>query len=756
VLAYPGLSATTPSRVESDPSATAIHPYAASRPTRSRSAAGRGTDVTEPEFVEQALSQTTIRPRRIAYLVQAGSSPQVRKAIGYACTEWAGISHPIVPVRRRRAIDPGIWQQLDVLRPEAFIDYVGVSDNLRLKLAQRYVSEYRREADLEWDEPGLHVLAVMSPGALRARTMFLPRRAGGLSAAAALGVLPEDPEHLERFSELQAAYSDAAAPIDVFDAQVDLPSPAWLARQQFRIFSGSLFAAPVIIFTDRQPPVHRVVRFWNTRALGAGSPDVHVLWMPADDLLAPGIARRIEDLCRRKIKTEPDVVLIGRDEARLHEVALGLGLALRSEQQYSIQFLNRNAPPNATLTYWVNKHPMGFVLEERRDGFRVNAPQTITRPVATLHITSPIAFDRRYVGKLRLEIEGVPSLDWPKRHAVARLFKDNATWSQNGLGLVLGPSDRFDITLRVPTPPAVLTEAIREAGWSWALSEKGKYAAALASSLPDGTLGSLKSRRALAVTRALGSLSSKKAEQALRRVIPQDALDDDSLRGIVFSVLPALVPQWLSAEQIRDAVRAAGLQISKAVAVATLNDLARDRLVMRGVRFDCRNCGLASYLPFGSLSDHIRCAGCGVSSALLVGVEEPRLLYSLNSLLDRALDQDCVGHLLALEWMTRTLKTVFGVPGANVLPVNGGHGREIDVLAVSRTSVVVAEVKNSLTGFDDETVRSTSDLARGLGADHLVLAALADWSDSERTRIHDLATGIREVTVIGLAEIAAQ
>ena len=130
------------------------------------------------------------------------------------------------------------------------------------------------------------------------------------------------------------------------------------------------------------------------------------------------------------------------------------------------------------------------------------------------------------------------------------------------------------------------------------------------------------------------------------------------------------------------------------------------------------------------------------------------MAYALNSLLDRALDQDCLGHVLVQEWMASANVVTYGVPGANVDRSDGSAHREVDVLGVSHESVVVAEVKNAVTGFDDESVKSSAKLARDLAADKLVLATMTDWPAPDKDRVQQTARAIfPETSVIGLTDL---
>jgi hypothetical protein len=161
---------------------------------------------------------------------------------------------------------------------------------------------------------------------------------------------------------------------------------------------------------------------------------------------------------------------------------------------------------------------------------------------------------------------------------------------------------------------------------------------------------------------------------------------------------------------------------------------------------------MTSYVPFDRVVDEsAKCEGCR-RSAILSGPqgEEPAIAYALNSLLDRALDQDVVEQVLALRWAERAFGVVWAVPGADVLPA-GGRKREVDVLAMSRAEFIVGEVKASSRSFDLPVVRDIARLAKDLGADRLVLASGDDWDPGARDAAMEAASkmGLAVTTVSG-------
>jgi hypothetical protein len=715
------------------------------------------TQVLDGPFVGQAVAQVTIRPRKLGYLIRAGRADDFRKAIRYASTEWGGIGHPIAPVVRKNKLYPAIWQYLEVLKPEVVIDYVGVTDRLIGEIKGRIGAQVLPEAMLKYDEPGVHNLVTVQPGSLRGRTIFELSKRSTLPFEAAVGAMQGSPEADELWAGTGGRRQVIESPLDLLDAQTDVPSPIWTTKHQFKTYMSQVLGGPVVVYTDTRPGLNRLLGFWNVRALAAGT-DTTVLWLPENTLVVPEIADRIRTLCRNKIQTVPDLLLLGPDEATLDHTGVGMGFQRDTGSKSSIQWSSTGRDfLKFPLTYWRRIDPRAFVIGERSEGTRTAVPVTVTKPSTVIQIQTPVAFNPGIGGKLRLDVDEIEAIRWPRRPVTASLIAPNSSWTRGGLSFVFGPSSSYQLNLAIVEPSSVLTACLGDAGWTWSLSDKGRYASALAGAVSGRTnIPSLGGRLALRVIRELTSLTSRKAEQAMRSRLPS-AVTTEEINAAIAAVVPALVPRWLTSNELASALTALGPATSRRAVVQTLTKLLDDGLVRRAFRFRCTNCGLTTYVLLDAARDHIQCEGCAAQAPLIGPSGEPELTYGLNSLLDRAADQDCHGHLLAQAWMIAQLGMLWSVPGADLTPAQGS-GREIDVLGVSREEVAVAEVKNSTSGFSDPVVVDTAALARNLKVDHLVLAAIDDWNPNRRKEVQELAAARfgKVVTILGLADLATQ
>ncbi len=596
------------------------------------------------------------------------------------------------------------------------------------------------------------------PGALRARTLLLPGPRASTAMIAALGKLPDDPERAGVWSQSGASIRFAAAPIDILDGQLEVPSPIWITRQEFRTYRTSVVGAPIIIFTDERPGVSRLTRFWNVRAAAAGGHDVHVLWMPLSMLSDPDVGETIRRLALTKELTTPDMVLLGPDDRALVQVAEAMGFSKESTSRYRHTWLMRFTRDlsEKPLSYWTRSEPRQFVLGERAEGVRIAVATTITSPTSLVSFESPVAFNRQIYGKIRVEIGEAEAFQWPQRRAVAKLLHQDAEWTTGGLGFVVAPVQRYQFSLRVPEPQVVAEACLEDAGWTWKLSDKGRYAAALVASTPGRlAIPSLSSAVTFRVIQELGSLTSRKAEQVLRAAIPS-GVSESELGALVQQLAPALVPKWLSRHELSQALRRRGRGISGSSVSAALDAMIDDHLVHRAFRHRCPNCGLMSHYMLDRARDRVECDGCAHRSVLRGTTGEPVLEYGLNSLVDRAADQDCLGHLLVQDWIREHLSSVWSVPGAE-LRREGGSTREVDVLAISRSDLIVGEVKTSSRAFTEEVVVDTVSLALDLRADRLILAAMDVWSEDRRAAVAEIpARRALRTDVLGLDDFVEQ
>ena len=102
-----------------------------------------------------------------------------------------------------------------------------------------------------------------------------------------------------------------------------------------------------------------------------------------------------------------------------------------------------------------------------------------------------------------------------------------------------------------------------------------------------------------------------------------------------------------------------------------LSRLAELQLVKRGFHAHCPNCGTKTWHPLYNLNEKLTCPGCFFT--FLLPVEYPKGTelaweYTLNTLVNRVMDQDALAHVLALHHLSEKGGSR-GYAGCGIVPV---------------------------------------------------------------------------------------
>jgi len=659
-------------------------------------------------YLESAEATVVWRPLRFAYLVRPGSRTDLKRAIEYACTEWGGISHPILAPDKRGRVAPLHLQIAHTLKPDAVIN-IGHLDTRRV---ERLASAIGADPNLADSHSfGLHPLAIDTTADQRARTLIVPRRPRGtLAEAVAIGAIP--PGQLDEWVEDFGAVAPALSPIDLLDAQLDVPSPLAVTRGGTATVSHSAWAgAPVIV--DCWPMTfQRALWIWNLRALAVPGFDglqTSLVWLPEVALDDAGVQERLRDVCMNSV-SDPDLILNGPHADHLHEVARAMGLAEMPGTNIKSQLGPRRGARDLRarpLQYRLNKHPAVWLLGDRRYGRGVRVPVPVTKPTTVFRVESPIVTRPKRGGYVRVSVGGIDPLRWPNHPSVARLIENNATYRDGAIGVVTTTASSFTFKLRVPEAEEVASAIVGERGWDWEVSDKGRYATGVASLVGD-QVSALASREMLAFVQCFVSLSSRKAEQLLKR-LPST---DERGRALLAERALAREQRWRTLGDVATEMGRNGFRVGKSQLLPLANRLLKAGLLSRSFKVSCGACGLPWVTRLEDASDVVTCPGCRTTQVLAEpNAEEPRFAYGLNSLLDRAMDQDCVPHLFVDMLLRREHAVVWSVPGANLLGTDGAM-REVDVLGLSHDKLFVAEVKTRSAEFTRPFTKNLATLAQ--------------------------------------------
>jgi hypothetical protein len=171
-----------------------------------------------------------------------------------------------------------------------------------------------------------------------------------------------------------------------------------------------------------------------------------------------------------------------------------------------------------------------------------------------------------------------------------------------------------------------------------------------------------------------------------------------------------------------------------------LGQLSGRQIVKRGFYLVCRNCGTSSWYPLQTVQEAVICPGCSYEFPLPVEYPEGsgseiQWEYTLNTLVNRAMDQDVLPTVLALHYLTRDKQVCCIVPGLEFLQ-SGESKAELDLIFISHHEVFAGECKAS-SEIDDRDLERAR-LVAGLGIHHFYYCTVARFSDTSQQRIEEL------------------
>jgi hypothetical protein len=179
--------------------------------------------------------------------------------------------------------------------------------------------------------------------------------------------------------------------------------------------------------------------------------------------------------------------------------------------------------------------------------------------------------------------------------------------------------------------------------------------------------------------------------------------------------------------------------IAESVKASTAENLVAHEFAERGLRINCLDCGISSFISFGDSANSAVCPGCYRPQKYELEDGSIATFYRLNSLIDRASDQGALLHLLVVAALQMEDKDCEIRPGVNFVFADGSC-RETDLFGAFRGSVVSGEAKLNPKAFEERQIKRDLELSFKLGVDIHVMACFGKISESSA----DLAASIAE------------
>ena len=235
----------------------------------------------------------------------------------------------------------------------------------------------------------------------------------------------------------------------------------------------------------------------------------------------------------------------------------------------------------------------------------------------------------------------------------------NAWFSKYGVSFTAHPHETKPsyVNFGLPSEWETLQSYFNSRGYDIRVSRPGLYSKAMLSLL--GNINDVKliaSKPAFLLLDNLSFKSNKKMAQRFKRVIGFDEEQEKKFVDLLreFEIIPELNQVPRSYKQLASLPP---FRRKKKRVLNLLSELCDKQIIKRGFNFPCGQCGTLSWHPLQSIEEKIVCPGC--SSIFELPVEYPEnsgqeieWKYTLNTLVNRVMDQDTLPSLFALYRLT--------------------------------------------------------------------------------------------------------
>jgi len=485
--------------------------------------------------------------------------------------------------------------------------------------------------------------------------------------------------------------------------------------------ASAVGAIPAIIWITRPDSLADCLFFWNLRALRSLRHPSPMYLLP-DGRIQDWIefGRLVQDSLPRRAEVSPDVLLAGISvkKGQLDDAAEHLDL-VRSTDAPRIGRLRSAELHSPPFTYLTSDEmdPWPWFLGRRRYGKSTEVEAHFHLGHAVPSVASPVSW--RGPGRTLLSLRS-PVLDMlPKRPAVASLVIRNATWSDDALQIATVATTPYNLKINLPTLNQALDAVLAERTLDHGPSDKGRLAAALA----DRAIDLLES----GVYEAACSLSTPRSKELLRELRAMHA------RGKSMQDIEEVATAWGGRVERRYRSVPRLNAPSGAKTAEALERLSAMGWAERGLEVSCSGCGMKGFVALHSTTAEARCPGCGSPQSYTRDGpgQGPAIQYRLNTLVDRAVDQGVLPHLLVVAALAQRHPATLLRPGVDV-ELAGWGTAEIDIVGLHGGKIVVGEVKSSPSDFTRRQIRRDVALSSLLGADTYLMAAVGEVGDAAR------------------------
>lgn len=734
-----------------------------------------------------------VRPLRFAYFIIEDDREAFERVVRIICTQWGGLRNFIIPVPRDMQLWPAAEQFLAIHPPDRFVSYL--PDDVEPTVLANRLSQLfpgaavRLIKGTHWEKHdySVHALSVLpfdlplSPETAstpvdpeRQQLVTHPMPEGGVDNLYLLtlfGACYAGQEDL--YKKVFLLQPTPIAPLEAniwkfqhdsspFSSVLNLTGYNIKAREIRNPMTNLAFH---VVVTDS---VFDLFLFWNYRALREAVETLpfpqggrRTFLLPSHWVKDP---KTIEELCSfiRSVPAVPsasselDLIVTCVDDktqeiVRQQLVALprvevvehaNLGMSWWSGQP---ERLPREADPDRTLKCIFARPPVCLSYTEGYGRPQLPAKMIFEPGKNEVRLEPPEGFRNQWRGHTAIDIICDAWKSYPRDPPVAHLIRQGAWFSSYGLSTEVAMPEQPQY-LEINLPP--IWEAVRlyfsGRGYEVRVSTPGQYANALV-----GLIGGLKEAAVFSSTltyRLLDALALKSSKKVAQRITKElklsSAAEEDVVRVLRdLDIIPELknVPKKLQA--------LLGLGERRTL-LDLLGRLAEKKVVKRGFHATCSVCQTPAWFPLHTIHEYLTCPGC--SAEFLLPVEHPpesalelAWEYTLNSLVNRVMDQDVLPTVLTLYHETKSFSNLFFVPGLELIPKGKRDAEgEFDFFFIRDQELFAGECKAG-TELSEKDIR-TGQLAACLGVNGFSFCTVRRFSEQALGLVEKLRSELEQ------------
>jgi hypothetical protein len=355
-----------------------------------------------------------------------------------------------------------------------------------------------------------------------------------------------------------------------------------------------------------------------------------------------------------------------------------------------------------------------------------------------LLLSPPTGFRNRYGGATAVDFECDVWNRYPDNRFIAESIKAGSRFSPYGLSMITTTPDQPRLnSFNLPDEWETLRIHFESKGYQVRLSRDGQYSDAIVS-----LVGGLNGIELLASKESyllLDMLALKSTKKIAQRIVNMLGIEENRTSEIEYlfnemEIAPELKGLPKTYRQLSNDPR---LKPYRSNLLNLLNRLSEAEVIKRGFYLDCPHCGAPDWYPLLSINERLTCSGCsnnfGLPVEMPVGTEI-QWQYRLNTLINRAVDQDVLPNILSLYYAIKQRKCSCLTVGLELLR-DGRVQKEFDFLFISEQKVYAGECKAGSELGDKDS--GTALLAAKLGFHRFYFCTVRNFSSDTLRRIEE-------------------